>query len=169
MAKCSNCGRQYPDGTSYCPECGTPLENDYTQQGRSYFQDAVGHKSYTNPEESPYTPEDIQQNRIWARLSYLGILVVFPLFLRKQSPYTRFHANQGLVLFIIECIYAFILRILTWLGNSHLLLSGFLLAASSLDILQIIFFCFSVMGIIQICCSQAKPLPLIGRIHILRQ
>ena len=38
-------------------------------------------------------------------LSYLGILVFVPLIAgNKQSPYVRFHTNQGLVLFIASVI-----------------------------------------------------------------
>lgn len=168
MAKCPLCKKEYPDGIDYCADCGIPLPNDYTQKGRSYFQDAVNHKSYTNPESIPYSHQDIQENKITALLSYLGILVIIPVLLRKKSPYVNFHANQGLVLFIAEFFFTVILQGLRWLGNLNILLSGFLLAASALRILQILFFCFSVMGIIQICCDQAKPLPIIGRFHILR-
>ena len=34
--------------------------------------------------------------------SYLGILVLAPIFGAKKSPFVRFHANQGLVLCIIS-------------------------------------------------------------------
>lgn len=169
MAKCSNCGKRSPDGTDYCPDCGFPLENDYTQQGRSYFQDAVNHTSYTNRDESPYSNEDIQQNKALAVLAYMGPLLFVPLFAGKNSPYARFHTNQGLSLFIIECIYSAVRGILSWLGHGSIFLFGFRIAAFSLGALEIIFFCFSVMGIIQVCCCQAKPLPLIGKIHFLRK
>lgn len=168
MAKCRNCNSNYPDGVDYCPKCGLPLENDYSQQGSSYFQDAVNHKSYTNPEESPFLNEDIQRNKMLAVLSYFSIFVLIPILAGKKSPYARFHANQGLILLIGEILLKAVQKALSWISSFHPLLTGFSLASASLGVIQIIFFCLSLMGIIQICCNQAKPLPIIGRIHLLK-
>lgn len=168
MAKCTHCGKQYPDGTDYCPDCGSLLKNDYTQKGNSYFQDAVNHVSYTNREKTEFTNGDIQKNKTLAIFSYIGLLVLIPVIAAKKSPYVKFHANQGLVLCIIEGIYWILRRLLLGIGRAHFLLWGFRVASYALGMLEIIFFCFSIMGIIQICNGQAKPLPLIGKIRILK-
>jgi uncharacterized membrane protein len=47
-----------------------------------------------------YTQEDIEKNKLVAALSYLSILFLIPLLLRKDSPFAQFHAKQGAVLFI---------------------------------------------------------------------
>lgn len=57
-----------------------------------------------------YTKEDIQKNKYIAALSYLSILFLIPLLLKKDSPFAQFHAKQGLVLFIAF----FIGRFLFW-------------------------------------------------------
>ena len=44
--------------------------------------------------------KDIEENKILALLSYLGVLVLVPLFGKKDSPFVQFHAKQGLVLLI---------------------------------------------------------------------
>ncbi|MBU3925064.1 hypothetical protein KJ854_03955 [Patescibacteria group bacterium] len=54
------------------------------------------------PPQAPMTDEqDIQQNKLWALLGYLGILVLIPLLAKKDSKFAQFHAKQGLVMFII--------------------------------------------------------------------
>ena len=47
-----------------------------------------------------YSQQDIDQNKIMGILSYFGILVLIPIFAAKESPFARFHANQGLVLLV---------------------------------------------------------------------
>lgn len=43
---------------------------------------------------------DIQENKVIAALSYLGILVLIPLLAKKDSKFAQFHAKQGVVLLI---------------------------------------------------------------------
>jgi uncharacterized membrane protein len=45
--------------------------------------------------------KDIQENKVIAALSYLGILVLVPLLARKESRFAQFHAKQGLVFLIL--------------------------------------------------------------------
>ena len=46
--------------------------------------------------------KDIEENKFVAALSYVWILCLVPLFFKRQSKFAQFHAQQGLVLFIIE-------------------------------------------------------------------
>jgi len=46
--------------------------------------------------------QDAQQNKLWALLSYLGILVLIPLLAKKDSKFAQFNAKQGLLMFILE-------------------------------------------------------------------
>lgn len=43
-----------------------------------------------------------------AALSYLGVLCLVPLFLKKDSAFAQSHAKQGLVLFIAEVAGMFV-------------------------------------------------------------
>lgn len=56
--------------------------------------------------------EDINANKGMSVLSYIGILFLIPMLARKDSPYCRFHANQGLVLFIVEIVVNLLFGIL---------------------------------------------------------
>jgi len=43
---------------------------------------------------------DVELNKAVAALSYLWILFLVPLLLKRNSEFAQFHAKQGLVLFI---------------------------------------------------------------------
>ncbi len=69
--------------------------------------------------------EHIEEGKSIAWLSYILILVLIPLMVQRENPYTKFHIKQGLVLlvtwiilYIIGIIFNFvpILRILVWLA-----------------------------------------------------
>lgn len=58
----------------------------------------------TQPQQPPVQMEgdqkDIQENKLWAFLGYLGILCLIPLLAKKDSKFAQFHAKQGLVMLI---------------------------------------------------------------------
>lgn len=56
-----------------------------------------------------YTPEEIEEGRSAAVLSYIPILCLIPLLKWKDNRFAYSHARQGLVLFIIEIIAGFLL------------------------------------------------------------
>lgn len=51
-----------------------------------------------------FDAKDIAENKYVAALSYIGILFLVPLLVKKESPFAQFHAKQGLVLTIIYVI-----------------------------------------------------------------
>jgi uncharacterized membrane protein len=51
-----------------------------------------------------FDPKDIEENKAIAALSYLWILVLIPLLVKKDSKFVMAHAKQGLALFIAEII-----------------------------------------------------------------
>jgi len=54
---------------------------------------------------------DIESSRLVAALSYIWILFLIPLLLKRDSKFAQFHAKQGLVLFVIELIATLIMWI----------------------------------------------------------
>ena len=96
-------------------------------------------------------PIDVEQNKVIALLSYLGILFLIPLLIRKDSQFCRYHVNQGLILFIANVIINFA--------------SGFI---GLLGILSIATLIFMIMGIINCCKGVCAPLPLIGTIELIK-
>ena len=49
-----------------------------------------------------FDPQDVELNNRLSLLSYLGILVLIPIFLVKRSRFAKYHANQGLALLIMN-------------------------------------------------------------------
>lgn len=101
-------------------------------------------------------PEDVQKNRAMGILAYISLLVLAPIFGAKESAFARFHANQGLVLFIVEVICS----ILSGIFGGIL---GFIVWA-----VQVVCFVFSIMGIVSASKGQCRILPIIGGIQILK-
>ena len=51
------------------------------------------------------TPSAVsQEDKVYAALSYIWILVFVPLLMKRNNGYVQFHAKQGIVLLIVELI-----------------------------------------------------------------
>lgn len=123
------------------------------------FKDKFNELNNTPDTTSEYTKEDVEGNKLMGILAYLGILVLIPIFAAKESKFARFHANQGLVLLIVDIILAIVSSIL---GNIPLI--GWLLGL----VIDIIIIALVVIGIINVCNGKAKELPLIGKFKLLK-
>lgn len=51
---------------------------------------------------------DIEKNKLIAAFSYVWILFLIPLLLKRDSKFVQFHAKQGMILFAIEVVVSFI-------------------------------------------------------------
>ena len=84
---------------------------------------------------------DIEENKVLALLCYLGILVIIPLLIKKDSPFVQFHAKQGLILLIGWVVSWF--PILGW-------------------IIGVVVFVLSIMGLLSVFNGEMKKLPIVG-------
>ncbi|MBQ1317681.1 MAG: hypothetical protein IIY46_09410 [Lachnospiraceae bacterium] len=113
-----------------------------------------------------YTPEfdprDVAANKAMGVFAYLGILVLIPLLGAKNSPYARFHANQGLSLAICEIVISMVLRVL---GRIPYLGWIFSIIGSLVGIACLV---LAIMGIVNGANGRAKELPIVGKLHILQ-
>ena len=149
---CQVCGRELAPGSKFCPQCGATV-------GASQTHLAAQRPSIYSEEE------DIRQNKAMAILAYIGILVLIPIFAAKDSPYARYHANQGLVLLLAAVIYSvayFILSAILMLISLYLSI-----IVTLLGLVSIAFLVFMILGIVNAATGQKKPLPLIGKITLL--
>ena len=108
-----------------------------------------------------------QMKKGMAILSYFGFLVLIPIFAAKNDRFARYHANQGLVLFIVMVVANVLSNVLTsvlYEINPVLVL----LVSAAFGILTLILCVFALIGIIHAVKGQAKPLPLIGGIKLLK-
>src|SRR6056297_1100984 len=47
---------------------------------------------------------DVELNKAVAALSYVWILFLVPLLLKRKSEFSQFHAKQGMILFLISLL-----------------------------------------------------------------
>ncbi|MBE6731132.1 MAG: hypothetical protein E7564_05545 [Ruminococcaceae bacterium] len=115
-----------------------------------------------------YKEEDIKNNKFFAVISYLPLLFIIPLIFKKESKYARFHANQGLSLFVCEVIVSVVYFILKWvftlLAIAPLLIGlNFIMTVISIIMLSIL-----LVGVMNANGGLAKSLPFIGGIEIIK-
>lgn len=126
-------------------------------------------------EEAPkYDAKDIDENKAMGILAYIGFLCLVPIFGAPKSPFARFHANQGLVMFIGEAAIVITARILGWLSKVCLF-SGLWVLSSIFSFLAVMtwlamtfFLVISIIGIVNAAKGECKRLPLVGKMKILK-
>ncbi len=119
----------------------------------------------THDHTSHYGSQEIDEGKLMAVLSYLGILVLIPLFATKNA-FARFHTNQGLVLAIIEIVWSFVFGLVDKLVGG-IILVGWLVGIVGW-LVSAVFLVVSVIGIINAVNGRAKDLPVIGKVRILK-
>ena len=169
MAFCGNCGTKIDEGVKFCPGCGQviqvppadeqpkdepaaeqPAEQTETKQDLSSKMANLNNTADTTDQ---FDPDDIEKNKAMGLLAY--ILFFIPLLAAKDSPFAKYHTNQGLVLFICGLISSvvWIIPILGWIVA---------------PILSLVITVFAVIGIINALNGKAKELPIIGKFKILK-
>lgn len=114
--------------------------------------------------EAELDPEDVNKNKPMAILAYLGLLFIVPLLVAKESPFAKYHTNQGLILFIagfilmIACtIVAAVISALPFIG---------VVATIFWPAGYAVWLVFAVIGILNAAKGEKKPLPYIGHYTI---
>lgn len=175
MQYCTNCGAPVDDGERLCSSCKAEMENSSegsdASRAVSDAAESIGNtfKEFNNTEDSTaeFDPNDIKSNKVMALLSYFSILVLIPIFAAPNSRFARFHANQGLVLAIAEIIWSVVANIVTAIIALILPFLGGLLGVI-LNLVSILFLVLAIIGIVNVANGQAKDLPIIGKIRILK-
>ena len=163
MATCKKCGADMDENAKQCPVCGAPVEQD---QGNSNSKQNAAEAAFTEfnntaDTTAEFDSKDIADNKGMAVLAYIGILFLIPLLAAPNSRFARFHANQGLVLFIAEIIYNFvsaIIRAILPLAVVNIILW----------VISVLFLVLSIIGIVNAATGKAKELPVIGKIRIIK-
>ena len=101
----------------------------------------------------------MEGNKLLAAISYIGILFLVPLLAAKDDAFARYHANQGLVLFIAKIAAAIAGFILGFIPVIGIIVAW---------IIRIALFVLMILGIINALKGEMKPLPLIGGIEIIK-
>ena len=160
MPFCEKCGKEIGEDVKFCPNCGAETaktenttENEQPKtENNTDFSEKIAALNNTADSTSSFTKEDIEKNKVMAVLAYLIFLI--PLLAAKDSPYARYHTNQGLILFIVAVISSVIavIPILGWIVA---------------PIISIIVTILAIIGIVNAATGKAKELPIIGKFKLI--
>jgi uncharacterized membrane protein len=175
MTFCGNCRTQVQDGVKFCPSCGKEIGASPAGQAQS----VAPQQQYAQPQQQYQQPgqvapqNDAQANKVMAILSY--ILFFIPLLTgdHKKSPFVKYHANQGVIVFILGVAYSIISAILSaiikvdatngWgavVGVRVSYTPGWLTTILWIGSLAI--FALAIYGIYNAVTGKMKPLPVVG-------
>ena len=118
---------------------GGPLKETAHRCSMAYMEEIL-HQS------TPSAPKKDTEERILAALSYLGILFLIPMLVRKDNEFCKYHVRQGIVLFAIDVLLSF----------------GFLHAWVG-AVLSFIIFIVSIIAIVRTLQGVKWELPLVGK------
>ena len=146
MPYCPKCGNKVDDGAAFCQNCGAKLNTSRTD-----FSDELKRFTDTPDSTSQYDPRDIADNKVMAILCYIGILWLIPFLTTKESPFVKFHLNQGLTLLILALIVAAVswIPVVGWLCS-------------------VVVFALAIIGIVNVANGKAQELPVIGKFTLLK-
>ena len=168
MAYCKFCGGQVPDGTPTCPNCGGTL--DGAQNTQNAQQTPPPNQFMGTDTTSGFDYNDLNSSNKWCYiLAYVWILFFLPLVVCPGSKVGRFHANQGLLIFIFTTACEFIAGLLALFGGIPVigtifgLLSGIIGWAAG--VIHLAAFIFALVNILD---NKAVELPLIGKYRLIK-
>lgn len=150
MAFCPKCGTKLEDGATFCPNCGARIGGEKTAPKTDFTEDLK--KLADTPDTTAnYSSADIEANKLMGILCYLGILWLIPFLVQKDSPFVKYHLNQGLVLLIVGLVVAAIswIPVIGWLCG-------------------VVVFALAIIGIVNVVQGKAQELPVIGKFRLLK-
>lgn len=117
-----------------------------------------------------FTESDVDTNKYIAALSYIGILLIIPLFKSRSSDFCKAHSKQGTAVFIYSIII--ILCSLSGAIGFHFLIPMFLrIEFAVYNILNAVIICFALIlllipafsGLISALCGEYRSVPIVGK------
>ncbi|MBQ2848707.1 MAG: zinc-ribbon domain-containing protein [Clostridia bacterium] len=155
MRYCSSCGNRIDENARVCPVCGAKTEKKSDKSDvQNKIEDFITNFTNTADTTAQYTADDITKNKSMAVLAYLGLLFLVPLLAAKESPFARYHTNQGILLFIVQTI---------GVAATQIPYAGW--AAGAL--INVFTTALLVIGVLNAIKGEAKELPIIGKFRII--
>lgn len=182
---CEKCGSPL-NGEKFCPNCGAPVaassapapapQAPYAPQAPQAPQAPYAPQAPAAP-QSPSDAKDAADNKVMGILAYLGILVLVPIFAAKNSPFAKFHSNQGLNLCIIGVALWLLNMLISWATTTTKYVWGipypdhswlYYIWAFIYFIACIFLLVLAIMGIVNAAKGEKKELPIIGKFQLLK-
>ncbi|MDR1765862.1 MAG: hypothetical protein LBR77_07220 [Lachnospiraceae bacterium] len=127
------------------------------------------YKSYQDP-VVPGAPtqeniRDANDNKAMAIIAYIIFFIPLLIGAHKESPFVKFHTNQGTVLFIASLGYS----IARWILGLVLYRIPYIgsLIMGLLNLASILFFVLCIIGIVNVVNGRCKELPIIGSFKVI--
>lgn len=98
-------------------------------------------------------PQDAANNKIMGVLSYWAIGWVIAYFMARQSPFVKFHLNQGLAIWFLAIAFSIVTTVLGFVSPMLASLGG---------LLNLITLVFALLGSWKAWNGKTEPLPVIG-------
>lgn len=156
MKVCPICNASLDDNVRFCSTCGYE------------FKDEVkGEVVVSEPKPEYDEKKDIQENKYLSILCYVGLLVLIPFFMKKDSKFVRFHANQGIVFSIFSVAYSILTGIFISVATAINVNFG-VVVSIIFPALSTFFLVLFIIAVVNCCNGEMKRLPLIGKITILK-
>ena len=130
-------------------------------------------------------PQDAEKNKLFGILAYIPFLFLVPLFAAPDSKFSKFHANQGLlltivsvVLWIVQWILNAIIRAIfyrdpqtleDWVNYVNRASSTPFLIIFVLLVVWAIVTILAIIGIVSANKGECKPLPVIGKFNLINK
>ena len=120
-------------------------------------------KQISHPEDltSMFYPDDMKTNQIFGILASFPVLFWLPLVAAKESPYGKFCANQGLILFVLGIIVSIVTSILGAILPHIPLIGGILNWVVGLAGFAVTTGAFLLL-LISACQGKARKIPVVG-------
>jgi len=101
------------------------------------------------------TKENVEKNKVYGVLAYIGLLFLVPLLAAPESKFAKFHANQGLSLFLVAVAVnvVWIVPVIGWIVGFFGWIAVLVLA---------------IMGIVNAANGKMEKLPIIGDIELIK-
>ncbi len=114
-------------------------------------------------------PADVEKNKVFALLSYVGILWLVPLVAAKDSPFAKYHANQGILLSVVGFVAGIAMTILA-LIIVHVPVLNFCgcVSCAIWMVYMVGMLALAIMGILNAVNGKMKPLPFFPVITLIK-
>ena len=106
-----------------------------------------------------FDPQDVKLNRFKSIPAYISVFFFVPVIFSQNSPFAKFHANQGFGLFIIGVIKELLFEFLL----PHTLIFTIVGWVISLAV-----FTLSLVGLCSAAAGKATEIPLICKIRVFK-
>ena len=180
--KCPKCNKEVKPKDKFCSSCGEDLSKKKSSKKKTtnINQDEIFNKiGDTEDTSKDYTKKDKDDNKGLALLSYIGPLALVPYFYNKGSKYVKYHAVQGMNLLVVWIVYAITYSLLSLIKvtkscDSYLGIFTNCTKATPwwirfpLDIVGLVLFALSVIGVVYALTGVAKKLPLIDKVTLFK-